>query len=435
MIINNFLHQDRRTNGCNNFYNHSSKKPKIIGITGTNGKTTISHLIYHMVRNQGISAGLISSLIISINDREYHGKIQTNDLKEIHTYINKMIEEKVEIIIMGIPAYIFENSITDKIKCDILVEANVSPAYLNLYQAIQGDSKSQNGFMNRVLGQGVGIINLDENKYFKFDSNNNEIPITYGLSAKAMVTASSIDMGYVTTFNFCLQETLTTLSGGQVEACEYPFEIQILGKHNIYNALAAITCGLLLDLPVENMAKFLGNFKGLQGRMEIVYRGQYTIIDDYCPNILSYETVFETMQGIQYKNLYIINAIGGKKAIVTNYEIAEILRQWHPILNIKNLIITAGYNYPDIPDPVDKGEKHIFFEVLGRNNISFQYLDRLDDSVSLMVNLLGKGDILLLLGTDRMDQAGKLCMWTVDRKKTLENIIGRLQLENFMPGP
>ncbi len=109
-------------------------------------------------------------------------------------------------------------------------------------------------FDNLYAGK-IALINSDD-RYASdmLRDNSNILVITYGLSSKSTVNASSIDIGFITSFNYCLQRGITTLSGIAIEPFEYPIVSNLLKNHDIYNALSVITTCLLLDIPIDDIA-------------------------------------------------------------------------------------------------------------------------------------------------------------------------------------
>ncbi|AOY76229.1 Mur ligase family protein [Clostridium formicaceticum] len=401
----------RKTLGdlCNAFYDYPTEKLKVIGVTGTNGKTTTTHLIYHMLKEQGIAAGLIGTLDVRIKDKQYKTKLTTPDAEVTYAYLHKMVKEKVEVVVMEVSSHGLKNERVQGIKFDIAVHTNIERDHLNFHKTVEDYIASKKKLFDQLPQGKFAVINLDDHNALKLLENNRHIlVVTYGLNAKATITASTIDTDFSTSFNYCLQRGLTTLSGIEVEAFEYPITINLLGKHNIYNTLAAVTCGLLLDIPINHMAKALKKITFIPRRMEIIYRGEYMVIDDFCHNPASYETVFESLQGMQYKNLHIINAIRGSRGLEINYEIAEVLKQWYTILKVKNMMITSSSDYTQSLDVVTKLERDIYIETLSRGNISFQYEEKLRTSISKALCMLEKGDILLLLGAQGMEEGAKI---------------------------
>lgn len=109
-------------------------------------------------------------------------------------------------------------------------------------------------FDNLYAGR-IALINSDD-KYAldMLKDINNILVITYGMSSKSTVNASSIDIGFMTSFNYCLQRGITTLSGIGIEPFEYPIVSNLLKNHDIYNALSVITTCLLLDISINDIA-------------------------------------------------------------------------------------------------------------------------------------------------------------------------------------
>lgn len=419
---------------CNRFYNYPSENLKIIGVTGTNGKTTITHLIYHMLKSQGISTGLIGSLNVKINDKEYKTKLTTPDAEILYAYLNKMVKEKVEVVVMEVSSHGLKNHRVWGINYDIAVHSNIERDHLNFHKTLEDYILSKKKLFDNLAHGKIGIINLDDTQSFRLlEDNQHILVVTYGLNGKASITASSIDMDFTTSFNFCVQRGLTTMAGMEIEAFEYPLKINLIGKHNIYNTLAAVTCGLILDLTIGDMARSLRTFKGVPRRMEIIHRGEYTIIDDFCHNPASYETVFESIQSMQYNNLYVVSAIRGNRGVEINYEIAEVLKQWYPILNIKDMIITSSSDTVGPLDVVKKQERDVVIEVLSRNNIPFRYKDTLIESIKKGVNMLEKGDLFLLLGAQGMNHGAEICMKMIERKNNFINVNERADFKSIIP--
>ncbi|SDK18425.1 Mur ligase family protein [Natronincola ferrireducens] len=408
---------------CNTFYDYPSEKLKIIGVTGTNGKTTTTHLIHHILKDYGISTGLIGTLNVKINDKEYTTELTTPDAEIIYGYLHKMVEEKVEVVVMEVSSHGLKNERVHGIKFDIAVHTNIERDHLNFHKTIEDYIASKKKLFDNLPQGRIAVINLDDNNGLKLlDNNKGILVITYGLSPKATITASSIDTDFSTTFNYCLQRGVTTLSGVELDVFEYPLTINLLGKHNIYNMLAAVTCSLLLDVSMEHISKSLKKFKGVPRRMEIIYRGEYTIIDDFCHNIASYQAVFEGVQSMQYRKLYIVNAIRGGRGIEINYEIAEMINQWNNILKIENIIITSSSDCTGPLDKVETQERDTFIQVLSRSGVSFEFEDKLATSIKKALTMLEKGDILLLLGAQGMNEGANLCLNRIKADKNTQII-------------
>jgi UDP-N-acetylmuramoyl-L-alanyl-D-glutamate--2,6-diaminopimelate ligase len=394
---------------CNEFYNYPSEKLKVIGITGTNGKTTTGFITYKILSDFGISTGLIGTLNVFINDKKYKSRLTTPDAEDIYEYLAEMVKEKVKVVVMEVSSHGLKNERVHGIKFDIAVHTNIEKDHLNFHKTIHDYIASKKKIFDNLSEGKIALINIDDENGIKLlTENKNIIVITYGLNFRSTITASSINTEPVIKFTYCLQRGVTTLSGIIIDPFEYPFILNILGRHNIYNGLAAITCCLLLDIPMKNIAKSLEEFYGIPRRMEIVYKGEYVVIDDFCHNPASYETVFQSIQSLQYKSVSIVNAIRGNRGREINIECAEVIKRWVSILNAKSLIITASTDYADFSNKVNKEEKEAFFNELKKDNIVFQYEENLYDAIKKAVENLERGDILLLMGAQGMDHGSEI---------------------------
>ncbi|WP_051569198.1 Mur ligase family protein [Alkaliphilus transvaalensis] len=394
---------------CNEFYQYPSEKLKIVGVTGTNGKTTTSNLIYEVLRENGISAGLIGTLNIKVNDKVYETNLTTPIAEDIYRYLALMVEEKVEVVVMEVSSHGLKSQRVHKIKFDIAIHTNIEKDHLNYHKTFEDYLQSKKKLFSELDSGKMAIINFDDMSSLRLLEGNQHITvITYGLNKRCTITASSIDFDKNITFTYCMQRGATTLSGVEIDPFEFPIQLNLLGDHNVYNSLAAITCCLLLDVPITGIAKTLKKFKSLSRRMEIIYQGDFTVIDDFCHNPASYQAVLESVQRMQYRNLYIVNGIRGNRGIEVNRDNAEVLKQWAEILRVKELYITACKDYASRNDTVTEAERDIYLDIFKNSEISYQFEERLTEALTKMIKQLKYNDLVLLLGSQVMDKGKKL---------------------------
>ncbi len=240
---------------CNKFYDYPSDKFFIIGVTGTNGKTGIVDLIYHIINNYGIKSGVIGSLNVKIKEKEYPLRLPTLATEDIYYYLNKMAEENIKIVIMEVSSFGLKYERIHGIEFDIAIYTNIKEEHLSPNETVDGYVKSKKRLFDNLRAGKVALINYDD-KYAldMLRDSSNILVITYGLGSKSTINASSIDAGFITSFNYCLQRGITTLSGVGIEPFEYPIVSNLLKDHDVYNALSAITACLLLDIPIGGIA-------------------------------------------------------------------------------------------------------------------------------------------------------------------------------------
>lgn len=401
---------------CNEFYGYPSEKLIVVGVTGTNGKTTTTHLIHEILLRNGIATGLIGTLKIKLNEIEHKPRLTTPIAEDIYYYLNKMVRNNIKVVVMEVSSHGLKNHRVHGIQFDIAIHTNIDRDHINFHKTVEDYILSKKSLFDNLSPGKLALMNVDDQNFMKLlERNSHIVVITYGLNEKASVTASSIDTEAASNFTFCLQRGLTTVSGADVEPFEFPLHLNLYGTHNVYNALAAVTCCLLLDIPIQSIAKVISNTKAVPRRMELVYQKDFLIIDDFSHNPASYEAVLKSIQGLAYKNLYILNAIRGNRGIEINVENAESLRQWTQILSIKGLVITASTDFVGPDDRVSLKERDAFLEVLYRFKIPYQYEERLSDALEKTLNILEKGDLLLLLGAQGMDAGKTQCIRILNR--------------------
>lgn len=402
---------------CNAFYDYPGEKLKVIGVTGTNGKTTTTTLIYEILKNSGVPVGLIGTLNIRIKEKIIETSLTTPPPEDIFYYLSQMVQEGVKVVVMEVSSHGLKNERVHQINFDIAIHTNIEKDHLNFHKTFDDYVASKKKLFDQLAPGNIGIINIDDSNSLKLLENNQDIVVlTYGLNKRSSITASSINVDTGLFFNYSLQRGITTLSGIEIDPFEYPIQLNLLGGHNVYNALAAISCCLLLDISIEKIAKAIKVFKSLSRRMEVIYQGDYLVIDDYSHNPASYEAVFESVQGIQYRNLNVVCAIRGNRGIEINRDNAMVLRQWSYLLNINSLIITGSYDYTGINDRVDPMERDCFLAVLEEENISYLYEDKLERAIELIKQQLNKNDLVLLLGSQGMDRGKEI--WLRDLENT-----------------
>ncbi len=405
---------------CNKFYNYPSDKLIVIGITGTNGKTTTANLINHIIKSYGIKSGLIGTLNIKINEKLYSSKLTTPSTEDVYYYLNKMVEEDIKIVVMEVSSHGLKHERVHGIKFDIAIHTNIEEDHFNFHKTIDDYINSKKKLFDNLHTGKIALINHDD-KYAMnmLKDNSNILVITYGLSSKSTVNASSIDTGLTSCFNYCLQRGITTLSGMEIELFEYPIVSNLLGNHNIYNALSAVTTCLLLDIPISCIASAMKDYIVVARRTEIIYNEEYIVIDDFCHNPSSYEATLSTIQNLQYKYLYIINGIRRKRGAYINFENAKILKQWYDILNIKNLIITDSLDYVDNENLATLEEKTAYFNVFKGSRFKLKYNPFLRSAIEEIIKEVKAGDMVLLLGAKSMNEAKSIFLNTINKKPKL----------------
>lgn len=315
-----------------------------------------------------------------------------------------------------------ENKRTDILPITIdAIDSNVSRLFyfdMNFDCAIITDRSSLESnygnqstpeFVSRLPERKTIIINNDE--YHGIRSTEDLMGIrfiTYGLNKKAAVTASSIDVDETTCFNYCVQSSFITRSGARIEPFEIPIRLNVLGTHNIYNALAAITCGLYYDEDILNIKESIEAYKAQERHFQKIYEGDFTIIDNYCSSLREYITAFDSIQILSYENLVLIVSVSTDENMVLHERKARLISEWVRILKCRDVILTSCMDGDSHIKELPLKSMRIYKKVFKGNDITFKYYHLLHHAIEKSLSLLNKHDLLVMLGSDEMSIARKV---------------------------
>ncbi|SJZ53889.1 Mur ligase family protein [Selenihalanaerobacter shriftii] len=393
------------------FYDMPSNKLNLIGVTGTNGKTTTTHLIESLFANNDFETGLLGTVKTKIGDRIEEAKLTTPDAVMIHKYLREMVDRNVNIASMEVSSHGIKLNRIDGLDFDIVVHTNVTRDHLDLHNDFEDYLLTKKRLFQQCSEEKFALINIDD-EYS--EDIRREIPpyvITYGFSQESDVRA--INLKYDNTgshFTVVVQQELTTISGNKIQPQRFKIRLGLLGKHNVYNGLATIIIGLLYDLDIENIQEGLSKFKPFFRRLEVIYNKEFTVIDDCAHNPGNYQAVFNTIKDLDYNNLYIINSIRGNRGLTVNKENAEIISKHIPGLNVTELYITSCEKLVNQYDIVSSQERDLFISTLQNNNIDLRYFNRLKPCLYETVNKVDNGDLIVLLGAHAMDTASEITL-------------------------
>lgn len=354
----------------------------------------------------GNRGNIVAKILESIFKRWYLKVKQSN---ELHDFSDFYIPLKYDFYVEDFFYYIL-NCISHNITAiPIPYDSNIS----SLEPMIENNSECaiivESGFINdnsarRTKNGKPIIINIDEPYTLSaLNGKSENIIITYGLSKKAAVTATSIDYGEYTCFNYCLQRTLYTRKGVTLEPFEKPLSIKGLGINKIYAALASVSCALYYDVDLDCIGESLMDYSDRGRDFLIKQYKNFTLVDNYCTDYLDYKETLEMIQYIDYEGLYILisdisicDEQSCKNLIVIIYELGINL-------NIKEIVFTS------CSENVNMEKLNNFFTQLGaisKNlNFNIKHFNQLTYALGYIINEISKGDVLLTLGGSEMDMS------------------------------
>lgn len=293
---------------------------------------------------------------------------------------------------------IFEltKKIADKIKglnlcLDIIVDTGLQKKdYLN--PSIRSLVKNSKYF----------IMNLDEKDSINILKEDIESLIfTYGLNNKATLTASSLVFDCDIRSNICLQRECTTIKGNRIEPMEFPITINLIGRSNFYNSLAAIAFGIIYGISIEKIKSSLQNIETTFKRLEkICHKDWVIVLDNYCKYSSDYNFVFEEIQCVKYNNIYLIKEIDEDEEFYETRSHLKVIFDWQPIVNIKKIFLYMEKNNNLLKNSIES--------LFNNQPLNYSFHLDLQQCISLALHSLREGDILLILGKKAINNAKEI---------------------------
>lgn len=378
---------------------------KIIGIIGINGKTTTAKMIGHILKNQGTKVGFINANEIMIDDRFVSNDGIHGDKERLFSCLRSMANEKVETLIMEIDEAWLKKEDVYGIAFDMVVHTNMDGDEEAGYDHGSSSMEVFKEVLHHLSENGIAVINIDDRNTSKLlEGIEDRLMITYGLCSKATITASSIDMSPYISFNCCIQRGMTATNGMEIEPMEFHVLIPLLGRHNVYNSLGAISAVLMAGILPNDIQGTLESFKGIKRRMYLIHHDKYRVIDDMSHNPQSYEAVFEAIQSMDYNNLLMVNAIIGNGGLELNKNNATIISSWYGALKSPKIMTTSSVDKVSSADCVLEAERDVFHRTLQENGIVYEHKDTLQEALEATLSKANDNDLILLLGQRGMDE-------------------------------
>ncbi len=393
----------------NEFYDFPSEKVKLIGVTGTNGKTTTTYLVENIFRKAGYRTGIIGTLGVKIEGEYLPSSLTTPEPEILFSLLDQMAKEKVEVVIMEVSSHGLKFDRTYGLEFDIAIHTNISQDHMDFHKSYDDYFQSKKKLFDSLTRNKIAILNIDDNNATRLVENNDKVlVISYGLSKKSSITASSLNIKNNIEFTLCIQRGITSIYGKEIEHAEYPITLNINGKHNVYNSLAAICAALSFGIDIEDIKKALVDFSGIDRRLEKIHDDNFIVIDDFCHNPASYEAVFETVQAMDYNNIIIVNAIRGNRGIKINEDNAKTISAWVPILGVKKVILSLSNDIVTEKDEVSNEEITTYKMNFDDLNVNYEICESLNKSINEVLRIVGNNDIILLLGAQGMDKGKEI---------------------------
>lgn len=362
------------------FYGNPANRLKIIGITGTNGKTTTSYMLASILRSSGKKVGVIGTLGVWYDGNCFAPKLTTPDPIELHAYFSDMVAAGIEYVVMEVSAHALYYKKTEGIAFTACIFTNLTQDHLDFFNDMDAYKRAKMGLFSKNCCA-LAIVNGDDRvgrEIARLRENEGEQTIFYGLTTPADCFAIVTDdclTGTECVFN--LNDNL------------YRARLSMLGEYNVYNALAAATCADLLGLG-KGISAGLYRLRSVSGRLERVSNTEgYEIYVDFAHTPDGLEKSLQTLKKYCEGRLICLFGCGGNR----DKSKRAIMGERAARLCDFAILTSDNPRYEDPLDIIGEIEK-------GYRRFSNRYVivpDR-ETAIDYALDGLRQGDILLIAG-------------------------------------
>lgn len=289
------------------FYERPGAKLKVIGITGTNGKTTVAFMVKAILEAAGTKTGLMGTVRHEIGNRVIPAQRTTPEALEIQQMLAQMVRADCRACVMEVSSHALDQKRVLGIEFDVAVFTNLTRDHLDYHGTMENYfAAKQKLFVRREGGtkHGAAVINVDDAYGARLARQTQvAVQLTYGINHAATLRATDIQLGNEVS-QFVLEAPQQTLT------CRLP----LIGRHNVYNALAAAGAGLALNIELATIQKVLGQIQPVPGRLEAVARGQpFGVFVDYAHTDDALNNVLTTLREVTAGRVLLAFGCGGNR--------------------------------------------------------------------------------------------------------------------------
>lgn len=279
-----------------NFYGNPSENLKLVGVTGTNGKTTIASLLYQLFKKAGFKVGLLSTVKILVDTKEYKATHTTPDSLTINHYLNEMANEGCDYCFMEVSSHGIHQKRTEGLHFVGGVFTNLSHDHLDYHPTFAEYRDVKKSFFDNLPKTAFALVNSDDKNGTVMLQNTKAKKLTYALKSYA---------------NYRAQILENQLSGLLLKINEQEVWVRLIGSFNAYNLLAIYGVAVELGLENQEVLRLLSELESVSGRFQfIVSETNITAIVDYAHTPDALDNVLKTIADIRTKNEQLITVVG-----------------------------------------------------------------------------------------------------------------------------
>lgn len=366
---------------CAAWFDHPEKKLKIIGVTGTNGKTTISNVIKNIFMKNGVKTGLIGTICNEIGDETVHTDNTTPMAFDYMCLLDKMVKAGCKYAVMEVSSFGLVQHRIGPTHFDMGIFTNLTQDHLDYHKTMENYYQAKRMMFDEC---DYALINTDDEYGRRIFSEISCKKERYGISSEADYYADAIKIkSDGTSFWYCYNGKSQLVN------------MKMTGMFNVSNVTAAISVCLKAGLPIEDILKAVSEYNGVKGRCEIIPTGRdFTVICDYAHTPDAVENILKSVREYTEGRLICLFGCGGNRDAKKRPLMAKAAAKF-----ADRLIITSDNPRDEIPEAIIDD----ILAGLKDSEIPFDVVVDRTKAIHHSLKIAEKGDIIVLAGKGHED--------------------------------
>jgi UDP-N-acetylmuramoyl-L-alanyl-D-glutamate--2,6-diaminopimelate ligase len=278
-----------------NYFDNPSSKLNLIGVTGTNGKTTIATLLFDLYTELEIKSGLISTVKISYDNKNFQANQTTPDSLSINRFLSEMVNSNVRYCFMEVSSHGIDQNRTDGLVFKGGIFTNLTHDHLDYHESFENYRDTKKQFFDSLSNNSFALTNNDDKNGMVMLQNTIADKYTYSLNSvsdfKAKILESSFD-------------------GMLLKINSTEFWSKLVGKFNAYNILSVYSAASILGLPKNELLKAMSSLDAVAGRFQFYKKNKITAIVDYAHTPDALENILKSINEIKTSENNLITVVG-----------------------------------------------------------------------------------------------------------------------------
>ena len=278
-----------------NYFDNPSSKLNLIGVTGTNGKTTIATLLFDLYTELEIKSGLISTVKISYDNKNFQANQTTPDSLSINRFLSEMVNSNVRYCFMEVSSHGIDQNRTDGLVFKGGIFTNLTHDHLDYHESFENYRDTKKQFFDSLSNNSFALTNNDDKNGIVMLQNTIADKYTYSLNSVSDFKAKILE----SSFDGMLLKINTT-----------EFWSKLVGKFNAYNILSVYSAASILGLPKNELLKAMSSLDAVAGRFQFYKKNKITAIVDYAHTPDALENILKSINEIKTSENNLITVVG-----------------------------------------------------------------------------------------------------------------------------